>query len=86
MKPINVGREIKKLVRTPLPKNTKLNLTSQIKWIEIRIIAIRILSSPAIKRGKGAKRNQGGRVNQVIDVNQPGYPPTPKEKYKHQGF
>ena len=34
------------------------------------------------QKGKGSKRNPGGRVKQVTDVNQltPGYLPTPEEE------
>ena len=42
----------------------------------------------APKKGRGGKRKQGGRVNQVTDVNQlpPGYVPTPEEEDEDKGF
>ena len=82
MRQVSFGQELRKLIRTLLLIKPRLSLTSQTVRIGVRIIISRTLSSLVIKKGRGGKRNQGGRVNQLP----PGYVPTPEEEDENQGF
>ena len=80
MRHVNVGQELKKLVRTPLLTKPRLSLANLTVRIRTKI-TVRILSCLVIKRIEAEKGIKVGKLPKLH-----GYVPTPEEEDEDKGF